>query len=268
MLMRPRHFQVLEMLKQEPTALVRDLAVRMGVSESTVRRDLDDLESQGLVRRLYGGVVLQSQPQAQVEPPFEVREISQRREKDLIGRAAAALVQNGQVVFIDGGTTTEAIIPYLLERSNLTVVTCGLNIALALARAPHVSTILIGGELHVPSQSFTGPLALEILEAYRLRCNLAFIGTGGVSAQYGVTNRILDRIQIKRRAMAMSQHTAVVADSTKIGVVTLGHVAPIEAVHYLITDDAAPQGELARIAARGVTVKVAGADEKPPQATL
>jgi len=235
--------------------LVQDLAKRTNVHESTIRRDLDELEAQGLVRRIHGGAILEIQ--SQIEPPFELRQISHEEEKDLVGRAAAELVKDGEVIFIDGGTTTQFIVPYLLDRQNLTVVTCGLNIACALASSRDISTIVVGGELHVESQSFAGPLTLEALEIYGIRCDLAFIGTGGVSAKHGVTNRILDRIPLKRKAMEISHQAAVVADGSKIGVVTLGLVAPIESVHHLVTDKSAPERELEEIAARGVEIKIA-----------
>jgi DeoR/GlpR family transcriptional regulator of sugar metabolism len=252
---RPRHVHILDILREEPTALVRDLAERTNVHESTIRRDLDELEAQGLVRRIHGGAILEDQ--SLIEPPFELRQISHKEEKDLVGQAAAELVRDGEVIFIDGGTTTQFIVPYLLERKDLTVVTCGLNIACALSGSKHISTIVVGGELHVESQSFAGPLTLEALQIYGIRCDRAFIGAGGVSAEHGVTNRILDRIPLKRKAMEISHEIAVVADGSKMGIVTLGRVAPIESFHHLVTDKSAPEGELEEIAARGVEIKMA-----------
>ncbi len=252
---RPRHVGILDVLREESMVIVRDLAKRMNVHESTIRRDLDELEAQGVVRRIHGGAILETQ--SQIEPPFELRQISHKEEKDLVGRAAAELVRDGEVIFIDGGTTTQFIVPYLLDRRNLTVVTCGLNIASALSGSKHILTIVVGGELHVESQSFTGPLTLEALQIYGIRCDRAFIGTGGVSAKHGVTNRILDRIPLKRKAMEISHKLAVVADGSKIGVATLGHVAPIQSFHHLVTDKSAPERELEEIAARGVEIKIA-----------
>jgi DeoR/GlpR family transcriptional regulator of sugar metabolism len=213
------------------------------------------LEAQGLVRRIHGGAILEDQ--SLIEPPFELRQISHEEEKDLVGQAAAELVRDGEVIFIDGGTTTQFIVPYLLERKDLTVVTCGLNIAGALSGSKHISTIVVGGELHVESQSFAGPLTLEALQIYGIRCDRAFIGAGGVSAEHGVTNRILDRIPLKRKAMEISHKIAVVADGSKMGVVTLGHVAPIESFHHLVTDKSASERELEEIATRGVEIKMA-----------
>jgi len=252
---RPRHVHILDILRDESMVLVRDLAKRTNVSESTIRRDLGELEAQGLVRRMYGGAILEDQ--SLIEPPFELRQISHKEEKDLVGQAAAELVKDGEVIFIDGGTTTQFIVPYLLDRQNLTVVTCGLNTAGALSGSRNISTIVVGGELHVESQSFAGPLTLEALQIYGIRCDRAFIAAGGVSAKHGVTNRILDRIPVKRKAIEISHKVAVVVDGSKIGAVTLGLVVPIESVHHLVTDKSAPERELEEIAARGVEIKTA-----------
>jgi DeoR family transcriptional regulator of aga operon len=132
-----------------------------------------------------------------------------------------------------------------------------LNIAAVLLTSSHISTIIVGGELNVESQSVTGPMALESLRIYGIRCDKAFIGTGGVSAKFGVTNRILERLPLKRMVMEISNEVAVVADGSKIGVVTLGHIAPIEAFQLLITDKSAPVEELEKIEAYGVKIKIA-----------
>lgn len=254
---KPRQFQVLKILKEEPTALVRDLAARMTVSESTIRRDLAELEGKGLVRRLYGGAVLEGEAALQAEPPFDVRRVSCQHEKDLIGRTAAEMVADGDVIFLDGGTTAQAIVPHLFPRHDLTVVTCGLNIASALADAAHIHTIVIGGELDIESRCFVGPLAMEALQMYHLRCHIAFLGAGGVSAEHGITNRLLDRVALKRKALEIAQRTIVVADGSKIGYTRLGFVCPMRAINCLVTDASAPADELARIHAQGVQVKVA-----------
>jgi DeoR/GlpR family transcriptional regulator of sugar metabolism len=201
---------------------------------------------------VYGGAVLEAPPEA--EPPFAVRQISQQNEKDLIGRVAAEWVKDGDVLFRDGGTTTQFIVPHLHDRKNLTVVTCGLNIIAELAKYPQIATIVIGGEFHIESQSFTGVMALEALQSY-IRCDKAFISCGGVSAKYGVTNRILDRIALKRKAMEISRQVAVIADGSKIGIAVLGHVAPIDSFDLLITDNGAPKSELAAIAALDVEIR-------------
>jgi len=253
---KPRQFQELEILREKPVALVRDMAARMAVSESTIRRDLAELEAQGLVRRLYGGAVLEGQA-ADREEPLDVPRGSCPPVKDLIGRTAAEMVADGDIIFLDGGTTAQAMVPHLFQRHDLTVVTCGLGIASALAGAAHVHTIVIGGELDIESQCFVGPLATEAFQIYHLRCNKAFLGAGGVSSEHGITNRLLGRVALKRQVLEMAQRTIVVAEGSKIGHTRLGFVCPMCAIDCLVTDTSAPEDELARIRAQGVQVKVA-----------
>jgi DeoR/GlpR family transcriptional regulator of sugar metabolism len=251
-----RHIQIMEELRKDTAVIVRDLAQRLDVSESTVRRDLDELEGKGLVRRIFGGVVLNTD--VIPEPPFHTRQITHSKEKDRIGKAAANWVRDGDVVFIDGGTTTPFIIPHLLDHKGLTIITCGVNVATAVPTIrDNISVILVGGSLHLETQSITGPMALESLRIYGLRCNKAIIACTAVSAELGATNRTLERIPLKRMAMEISQKTAFVADGSKIGKGALGIICPIDAVHVLFTDSSAPKQDLVRIHDCGVKVVVA-----------
>jgi len=248
----------MEILRAQPTALVKDLADRLGASSSSIRRDLNELESIGLVQRIFGGVILD--PGAAQEPPFQIRQVIYSKEKDSIGKAAAAWIQNGDVVFIDGGTTTPFIIPYLLGHLGITIITCGVNVATAIPDGKdNISVILVGGELLVKTQSISGPMALESLRIYALKCNKAIIACTAVSAELGATNRTLERIPLKRMAIEISNETAMVADGSKIGKGALGNICPIETLQLLFTDCSAPPKDLDRI--RDCGVKVVVADE-------
>jgi DeoR/GlpR family transcriptional regulator of sugar metabolism len=194
------------------------------------------------------------------ELPFQIRQVIHSKEKNSIGKAAAAWVQNGDVVFIDGGTTTPFIIPYLLEHRGITIITCGVNVATAVPDGKdNISVILVGGELHVKTQSITGPMALESLRIFALKCNKAIISCTAVSADLGATNRTLERIPLKRMAIEISDETAIVVDGSKIGKDALGNIGPIETFQLLFTDRSAPPKELDRI--RDCRVKVVVADE-------
>lgn len=254
-IVRARHLNILNILKESPTESIRDLAARLEISQSTIRRDLDELEAQGLVRRVFGGAILEKQNWS--EPPFELRETLHAKEKDKISSAAAELVLDGETVFIDGGTTTQFLVPYLSTKQNLTVVTCGLNVAIALNRLDKIATFVIGGELHKDSHSISGALATAMLDIYKFRFSKAFITANAVSAEHGVTNRLLDRIPLKRKAMEVSQETIVLADGSKIGAVALGQIAPITDISILVTDASAPEQEIHAIRARGVEVRIA-----------
>jgi DeoR/GlpR family transcriptional regulator of sugar metabolism len=252
---RVRHLNILNILKESPTASIKELADRLSISQSTIRRDLDELEAQGLARRVYGGAILERQNWN--EPPFELRETLHSQEKDKICRCAADLILDGDTVFIDGGTTTQFMVPYLASKKNVTVVTCGLNVAFELNRFENLTSFIVGGEIHADSHSISGALALAVLDVYKIRCDKAFIAASAVSAEHGVTNRILDRIPLKRKAMDISKVTIVLADGSKIGTVALGQIASITDFNVLVTDASAPEQEISAIRALGMDVRIA-----------
>jgi len=252
---RVRHLKILNILKESPMASIKDLAGMLDISQSTIRRDLDELAAQGLVRRVFGGAILERQNWN--EPPFELRETLHSQEKDKITRCAAELIVDGDILFIDGGTTTQFIVPYLTSKKNLTIVTCGLNVAYELNRLENLTTFVVGGELHTDSHSISGALALAVLDVYKIRCTKALIAASAISAEHGATNRILDRIPLKRKAMEISQKSIVLADGSKVGTVALGQIAPITDFSALITDASAPEEEIAAIRAQGVDVFIA-----------
>jgi len=254
-----RHLEILNLLSEEPVLSVKDLAFKVDVSSSTIRRDLNFLAEQGLIRRVFGGAILRELYHDGEERPFELREVLHGEQKDLIGKSAAEMVQDDDVIFVDGGTTTQFIVPYLADRNNLTVVTCGLNVACAMRSMSNTSLILVGGHLHADSYSVVGPLADEAMELFKIRCNKAFISSAGVSAEHGLTNRIIERIPLKRKAIEISHQVIAVADGSKVGLVTLGQIAPIESLDRIITDTSAPRGELDCIRASGVRVVIAEA---------
>jgi DeoR/GlpR family transcriptional regulator of sugar metabolism len=251
-----RHTRIVEALRKDTAINVRDLARRLEVSESTVRRDLDELEEKGQVRRIFGGVVLNTD--VIPEPSFHARQIIHRKAKDAIGRAVASWICDDDVLFIDGGTTTPFIIPYLMDRKGITIVTCGVNVATAIPpNHGGINVILVGGLLHVETQSITGPMAIESLRIYGLRCNKAIIACTAFSAEGGVTNRTLERIPLKKKGMEIAKQTAVVADGSKIGKNSLGIICPTTDVSMLFTDNSARREDLDLIRDSGVKVVVA-----------
>lgn len=240
-----RQKRLIDILRRDPAVRVKDLAQHFAVSESTIRRDLTEFEKMGLVRRVHGGAIVG--PQLVTEPPFEVRKITHQTEKALVGKAAASIVKDQTTIFIDGGTTTPFIVPHLKSLQDITVVTVGLNVAAELACLPSITTIQLGGELHIETQTFAGPLSIQALETCGLTFDLAFISAVGVSAEYGATNQILDRVPQKQKAIQLSRKVAIVVDGSKIGQVAMAKIVPIENIDMLITNPSAPQGELQAI---------------------
>jgi DeoR family fructose operon transcriptional repressor len=250
-----RHNGIIDWLRREEVARVSDMAQAFGVAESTIRRDLDELEKLGMVKREYGGASLSKRMVS--EPSFQERQILHRAEKEAVGRMASTLVLDGETIFIDGGTTTEFMIPHIMDRKGLTVVTCGLNITMQLLGSPHVSTIVVGGLVDPASKALI-PFQLEDISQLRdIRVSKSFVSAGGVSALFGVTNRLMDRIPTKKKSIEIASETIVMVDGSKVGAVAVGIVAPMMAVDTLVTDISAPEAELEAIKELGVRLVLA-----------
>ncbi|MGY0021713.1 DeoR/GlpR family DNA-binding transcription regulator [Streptomyces sp. cg35] len=214
---------------------VSELAHRLGVSDMTVRRDLDALESQGLVRRVHGGAVA-TRPREE-GGGFAAREGWQAATKDRLGAAVAALVEPGSRVLLDAGTTTVHVAEHLAERSPLTVAVLSLQAAAALADRPGIDLLVVGGRSRPGERSLVGPLALRTLEALSFDCFVMSIG--GVHAAHGWSEFSLDDAAVKQAGLAQSARTVTVADATKLGVRAFSQVAPLGSVEHFVTDAAA-----------------------------
>jgi DeoR/GlpR family transcriptional regulator of sugar metabolism len=233
---------------------VAELADQFGVSRASIRRDLNFLHESGLIQRTYGGAL--GANGVVDEAPFVERRISNLAEKGRIARAAAQLVQPGETIFVDGGTTTECMTPYLADRGQITVVTYGLNIVNRLAQYDSVTLIVIGGTLHSASQTFGGVLAITNMQAYDMHFDKAFMAAGGVSSAAGVTNADLEQIPVKRRAVEVAREVILLADSSKLGVVRTALIAPACKVHHLFTGEEAVEDEVQALRALGMVISL------------
>jgi DeoR/GlpR family transcriptional regulator of sugar metabolism len=249
-----RRQAILRLIKENARVSVAELAEQFGVSRASIRRDLNRLHHSGLLQRTYGGAL--GSNGAAEEAPFVERQISQLDEKERIAYRAAQLIQPGETIFLDGGTTTEALTPFLAEIAQLTVVTYGLNIVNRLAHLPNITLIVIGGTLHAPSQTFAGVLAISNLQTYSMRFDKAFVASGGVSAEAGITNADLEQIPIKRRAVEVAREVILLADWSKVGTARTALIAPANKIHRLITDNQAPLAEINALRALGVCVEL------------
>lgn len=214
---------------------VSELSQRLGVSEMTVRRDLDALERQGLVRRVHGGAVA-SRPREQ-GGGFAAREQWQTATKDRLGAAVAAMVEPGSRVLLDAGTTTVHVAEHLAERAPLTVAVLSLQTALCLADRPGIDLLVVGGRSRPGERSLVGPLALRTLESLSFDCFVMSIG--GVHAEHGWSEFSLDDAAVKQVGLAQSARTITVADATKLGVRAFSQVAALDAADHFVTDAAA-----------------------------
>jgi len=236
---------------------VGELSERFGISEVTVRSDLDVLASRGEVHRIRGGAI----PRAlhDRERPFEETETSFAEEKLAIGRAAADLVRDGESLLIDVGTTTAAAARALSARRDLesvVVFTNGLKTALHLeAGYPRITVVLLGGTLRPLQHSLVDPLATTILD--QIRAHTLLLGCNGVDAEGGVTNINLPEAAMKKRMIAAAGRRVVLADGSKIGAVELARLCPVDEIDLVITGPSADPGAVEALKERGCEVRVA-----------
>jgi DeoR family transcriptional regulator, aga operon transcriptional repressor len=229
---------------------VTEISATYGVSTVTARADLDALESRGLLRRIRGGAMAAG-PRAVSERPFEETRMEAAEAKVAIAAEAVSLLRPGMSVLLDVGTTTSCLAEELLRREDLhdiTVITSGLSIALALEPAvPRLQVIVTGGTLRPLQHSLVAPLATVMFE--HIRADIAFIGCNGVDALAGITNVNLPEAEVKRLMIRTASHVVVVADGSKLGQVHLGRVAPAAQVDTIITDADAPADALEELRA-------------------
>ena len=210
---------------------VEDLCRQLKVSPATVRRDLDQLERSGAIRRVHGGAV--SVESRLDEPVFSDKTGIAVREKRRIAEAAMAFVAAGDTIYLDGGSTVLELARLLRDRSNLTVVTNSLHAAHELSgRGPRL--IVIGGELRRLSQTLVGPLTRQVLT--QLHLDRAFMGTIGFSPKEGLTTTDPSEAFTKEIVMGQARQVIVLADSSKAGKVSFACAGRWEGVHTLITD--------------------------------
>ncbi|WP_254782991.1 MULTISPECIES: DeoR/GlpR family DNA-binding transcription regulator [unclassified Curtobacterium] len=256
-----RMLAVLELLSEQGAVSLQDLVTSLGVSAATARRDLADLEQQGLLTRTHGGARI-AVPTAEI--PVRLREGRSQAVKQRIGRAAAALLPDGPLaVAIGGGTTAATVARSLVFRNGLTIVTNSLTTAGEIGARPNLRVVMTGGTIRPHSFELVGVLAENAFGA--MNVGAAFVGMDGVSAAGGATTH--DEIEARTNAAMLrnAQRTIVVADSSKIGRTTLAPVVGMQAVHDLVTDDGADRAELGRIADLGVRVHVVASQTPEPR---
>jgi DeoR/GlpR family transcriptional regulator of sugar metabolism len=249
--LRERLDQIVTFLQEEGRVSVADLSDHFGVSAVTIRNDLTSLQQQGLLVRTHGGAVIR--PDLNMEPPaFALRKELHLAEKERIGRAAAALVRDGDSVALDASTTAWQIARHLKGRQELTVVTNGLFIALEFLDSPGVTVVMPGGSLRAASASLVGDQGACILERYHMQ--KGFFGAGGFTLEEGLTDTNQYEVELKQRMVERSKQVIAVVDSSKWGQVTFASLAAVEQLDYVITDEAAPEVMVAELRDRGIDV--------------
>lgn len=234
MLAAERQARIAEEVRRRGAARVSEFADMFGVSDMTIRRDLDILAQQGVLAKVHGGATRRT-PSTD-EPGFEAKSLRQQREKEAIAAAAAELVQAGAAVGLSAGTTTWTLAGLLRDVPRLTVVTNSIRVADTFEpRADLEQTVLLTGGVRTPSDAMVGPVAVRTLSEVHL--DLVFLGVHGMDDDAGFTTPNLLESDTDRAFIAAAGTLVVVADHTKWGEVGISTIAPLDAADTLISDD-------------------------------
>ncbi|MGV9765018.1 MULTISPECIES: DeoR/GlpR family DNA-binding transcription regulator [Micromonospora] len=234
MLAQQRQSAILELIRQRGGVRVSHLVSRFGVSDMTIRRDLEVLADRGLIDKVHGGATLAG-PGSTEEPGFAAKSVRQQAEKRAIAERAAGLVEPGMAVALSAGTTTAALAARLAEVRGLTVVTNSIPVADALYQNPRADqTVVLTGGIRTPSDALTGPVAEAAIAA--LNVDLLFLGVHGMNPRTGFTTPNLLEAAVNRRLIGAARRLVVLADHTKWETIGIATIAPLEEADVLITD--------------------------------
>ena len=235
MLARQRQERILEEVRERGGARVSDLVELLGVSDMTIRRDIEALASRGLVEKVHGGATAATERSAD-EPGFEAKSFRCQAEKEAIAAAAARLVKPGTAIGVTGGTTTWTLARYLREVPELTVVTNSIPVAEVMRHSGRTDpNVVLTGGLRTPSDALVGPVADAAIRS--LHVDLLFMGVHGMDEVKGFTSPNLMEAETNRAFVRSARRLVVVADHTKWGVVGLTTMASLRDAHVLVTDD-------------------------------
>ncbi|MDX2159943.1 MAG: DeoR/GlpR family DNA-binding transcription regulator [bacterium] len=249
--MEERRRVILEAIKRQGRVSVKQLSERFNVSAVTIRQDLSALEDQGLVARTHGGAVAPGLAAEQPELSFNVRSTKQRAEKDALGKAAAALVQNGFGIALDASTTVINLIPYLTHLDSLTIVTNNLLVPEMLLAYPKIKVLLPGGRFRRDGNSIVGrPDTLP-----DVNLNIGFLSAWGVTPEAGLTEVSADEMAMKQALIAHCMRTVVLIDSSKWGQIAPYTYAYADAVDHILTSAAAPAELVGAVRQAGARVE-------------
>jgi DeoR/GlpR family transcriptional regulator of sugar metabolism len=233
MLARHRQSLILQAVRSDGSARVSDLTQQLGVSDMTIRRDLEVLARDGLVEKVHGGAVLPGSPSAH-EVGFEDKLVFERPEKTSIARAAAGLVKPGTAIALSAGTTTFGLAQCLLDVPGLTIVTNSLRVASLFSGKDGISVVVTGG-VRTPAEALVGPVADLTIRS--LHFDTVFLSCNGIDPEAGLTTPNLVEAETNRTFIKVARRVVVLADHTKWGVVSLASFANLDEVDVLVTDD-------------------------------
>jgi len=249
-----RHTKILQTLRRNGFVSVGNLSEALDVSDMTIRRDLDELQQMGILSRHHGGASL-VRGRGDTEWPLMLREIEHLDEKKKIGEKAASLVQDGDVLIIDSGSTTLQMVEYL-HQDRITVITNSLPHISKLSTMRNVNLIAVGGTYHPDNQCFLGSVSSDSF--IKINANIAFMAASALSLSKGMTNRKIEEAEVKQAMIRAAEKKILLMDTSKIHCQTLATVGPLDIVDAFITDSGLSAEDKEAIEALGVEVILVG----------
>lgn len=245
-----RQEQIVQLLSRQKRVTVNDLCDAFSISKATARRDLEILASQGRIQRVHGGAILVNS--APPEMPILQRQNEQAEEKRRIGAAAAQLVLDGSTIFLGSGSTVLEVARNLRSRKNLTVVTNSLPVINILSDIEEITLIVIGGLFRKSELSFIGHITELALK--EINVDQVIMGVRAISLTHGLTNDYLPETMTDRAIIQIGRKVILVVDHTKFGRISTAFLAPLEAIHTVVTDCHAPNSFCEELENRGIQV--------------
>jgi DeoR/GlpR family transcriptional regulator of sugar metabolism len=247
--------KIREYLARNGRASIAELSDLLQVSQGTIRRDVDKLSTSGDVTRLHGGASMPETPK--LEPPIYKRGGINTDQKQLIGRKAAELIEEGETIFLGSGSTVLELAKNLKTRRGLTVITNSVPVLNTLIDCPDITVVVTGGFLRHSEHSLIGHFVEKTLAD--LRADRVVIGIHGIHLESGLTNDFLPEAMSDRAIVRFCKKVMILADSTKLGKVKPSFVAELSVVSEIVTDEGAPGDFLEELSRRGINVTIARA---------
>ena len=247
-----RRSQIADLIAQQRTVSNAELMERFGISIETVRRDLDYLEQQGVLRKVYGGAVVNISLNS--EPEYASRARTNFREKNAIAKEAVKLIHSGDTVYLGVGTTVQAMVQYMKNLGPITVFTNAMRTAVELSEIPGCTVILPGGQVRAQELTLSGFPAEDNLLHFNV--DKAFVGIGGITEE-GITDFHIGEACLHRQLVLNARQSVALADSTKLGVRAMNNVCTLDQIDIVITDSNAHKQSVKALQAAGAKVIVA-----------
>ena len=257
MLPQERQKEILALLQEYRSMKINELSKQLNVTRETIRKDLYEMEDKGLIKKVHGGAILNK---ANSETDYGNRKYTNYMEKRSIARKAAELVEDGDTIYIDYGTTALLFAKELIGKNNLTVITNSLPIANELVNNTDFEVVVIGGTIRKNEKSLFGPVSNLGLE--HLYVDSGFFGMGAISSEAGYTNFHMGESEVSRRMIQHSSKTVVIADFSKFNSVAMNKVASIDDVDVLVTDENTDQEALKNLETQKTSIVVVEVDRE------